>query len=107
MIIFFSDSHLFFFSEYHDYLRLANDWIRQHFIRVNIFIRDPHVTEIHYSASYRIGELLSDLGGCLGLWMGFSVLTIIEVLELIPALMHKLYLASTSQAVEQDSQTKP
>ena len=31
----------------------------------------------------QIGDLLADMGGQVGLWMGLSVLTIFEILELV------------------------
>ena len=74
----------FLFPGYHSYLYKANRWIKGHFLRISIYMKDPQVVEYRYQAAYGLQEFLSDLGGSLGLWMGFSILTVVELFELIP-----------------------
>ena len=54
------------------------DWISASFARVNIYFRDVTVLEKGQSASYKWTDLLADVGGILGLWVGVSFITIFE-----------------------------
>jgi hypothetical protein len=53
------------------------------FARLNVYIADSNVVKIMETEDYSHSQLLSDLGGQLGLWVGISVITLVEVLELI------------------------
>lgn len=53
------------------------------FARLNIFIADSNVLTTEESADYTLNQLLSDIGGQLGLWIGTSVITLTEVVELL------------------------
>ncbi len=57
-------------------------WINTSFARVNVYFRD--VTIIHRSQvpAYNWNDLLADIGGTLGLWVGVSVMTIFEFVTL-------------------------
>ncbi len=58
------------------------DWISSSFARVNIYFRDVTVLEVGQSASYKWTDLLADVGGILGLWVGVSFITIFEFFNL-------------------------
>ena len=53
------------------------------FARLNVYIADSNVLKTEESEDYSQSQLLSDIGGQLGLWVGISVITLAEVLELI------------------------
>nr|URS64681.1 Wamide-gated sodium channel [Malacoceros fuliginosus] len=53
------------------------------FARLNVYIADSNVLKTEESEEYTQSQLLSDIGGQLGLWVGISVITLAEVLELI------------------------
>ncbi len=53
------------------------------FARLNVYIADCNVLKTEESEDYSQSQLLSDIGGQLGLWVGISVITLAEVLELI------------------------
>ncbi|ELT93367.1 hypothetical protein CAPTEDRAFT_212912 [Capitella teleta] len=55
----------------------------QDFARLNVYIADSNVLKTEESEDYVQSQLLSDLGGQLGLWVGISVITIVEILELV------------------------
>ena len=53
------------------------------FARLNVYIADSNVLKTEESEDYVQSQLLSDIGGQLGLWVGISVITLAEVLELV------------------------
>ncbi len=63
------------------------EWISSSFARVNIYFRDITVLEKGQSASYKWTDLLADVGGILGLWVGVSFITIFEFMSLFGNLM--------------------
>ena len=67
---------------------LQNDLITKNFARVNIYIQDPTVEVHSQMASYELPNLASDIGGTFGLWIGMSLITWCEVLELLVAMAY-------------------
>ncbi|KAF8385132.1 deg-1 [Pristionchus pacificus] len=60
----------------------------EHFYRMNAAMVEVFYEQLNYellqeSEAYGIVNLIADFGGHLGLWMGFSVITIVEVIALI------------------------
>nr|URS64682.1 FMRFamide-gated sodium channel 1 [Malacoceros fuliginosus] len=53
------------------------------FARLNVYIADSNVVKTQESEDYTRNQLVSDIGGQLGLWVGISLITLAEVLELI------------------------
>ncbi len=56
-------------------------WIRSSFAGVHIYFKDMHTTSVSQVASHTLEELGADIGGCLGLWVGMSVLTVVKFLS--------------------------
>ncbi len=50
-------------------------WVTNHFVKLNIYSRNDLVLVKEETPKYTITNLLSSIGGCLGLWVGISVLT--------------------------------
>ena len=53
------------------------------FAKINVYITDSNVLEIAEEPATTITQLISDVGGQLGIWIGVSVITISEVIETI------------------------
>lgn len=68
-------------------LNSASVTIRHNFIRLNIYLQEASATEHLQMPAYRLVDLFADIGGTFLLWMGVSVLTIVELFELIMALL--------------------
>jgi uncharacterized membrane protein len=60
-------------------------------VRLNVYLEDLNVIEFKQSPAYLIEDLFADIGGTLGLWMGISVLTIMELIELLIQLVLLLF----------------
>ncbi|XP_067683451.1 FMRFamide-activated amiloride-sensitive sodium channel-like [Haliotis asinina] len=69
----------------------ASNLIRQNLLRLNIYLEDLSVVEFRQLPAYGLADLFADIGGTLGLWMGISVLTIMELMELIARLILLLF----------------
>ena len=58
-------------------------WIQNSFYRLNVYFRE-RIVEVHTQVlNYPFEDLCSSIGGCLGLWVGCSVISIIEILQLL------------------------
>ncbi|KAL8590301.1 hypothetical protein ACOMHN_006417 [Nucella lapillus] len=76
-----------------DNLREASTDIRQNLLRLNVYLEDLSVVKYKQMPAYGMEDLFADIGGTLGLWMGVSVLTIMELLELVFRLSHLFFKA--------------
>ncbi|XP_013400770.1 FMRFamide-activated amiloride-sensitive sodium channel-like [Lingula anatina] len=57
--------------------------IRRNFLRLNVYFEDLSVQENVEIASYEFQDFFSDLGGTFGFWIGVSMLTLCELIELL------------------------
>ncbi|XP_012942494.1 amiloride-sensitive sodium channel subunit gamma-like [Aplysia californica] len=58
------------------------NYYRENMLRVAIYFEDLTEKHVESRPSYDWNRVLSDIGGQLGLWLGFSILTAMEWLEL-------------------------
>lgn len=58
-------------------------FIQTNFLRLEIYFESFDFLEFVTQPKYDWGNLLGDIGGHLGLWLGFSLLTVMEVMELL------------------------
>ncbi|KAL8599243.1 hypothetical protein ACOMHN_007959 [Nucella lapillus] len=58
------------------------DYIRFNIARINIYFKQLNYEHLKTSPAYDWSRLLSDLGGQFGLWLGFSLLTALEIVQL-------------------------
>ncbi|XP_073243066.1 epithelial sodium channel subunit alpha-like [Porites lutea] len=57
--------------------------MRKNVLKVQVFFEELNVEYIAERISYELPDFASDIGGQLGLWIGFSVLTIAEFIEFV------------------------
>ncbi|CAH3139010.1 unnamed protein product [Pocillopora meandrina] len=57
-----------------------------HFLKLKIYYGELDFEVIEEEEAYTMPSFLSDIGGLMGMWIGISVLTIVELLELIAVL---------------------
>lgn len=63
---------------------------RSNVLKLNIFYEELNYEFIREERSYVLVNFVSDLGGSLGLWIGMSVLSFAEVLELLLLIAYAL-----------------
>ena len=67
-----------------DYFRDENRYSTlKDFARLNVYIADSNVVVTQETADFDPNQLVSDIGGQLGIWVGISVITLSEVVELV------------------------
>jgi hypothetical protein len=59
------------------------DFINYNFARLNVYLRDLESLHTEQQVAYPLSNLFSDIGGSLGLWVGLSLLTLVELLQLL------------------------
>ncbi|GFS14859.1 amiloride-sensitive sodium channel subunit gamma [Elysia marginata] len=72
------------------YKKIDKRQFAQNFLKVSIFYEDLNYENITEQASYELTQFFSDIGGALGLWMGLSVVALLEVLHFLTSLMRLL-----------------
>ncbi|KJH44447.1 hypothetical protein DICVIV_09526 [Dictyocaulus viviparus] len=74
-----------FKKELPDYLEnfeFGDKFVRENFAMVNVFLQQMHLEHWSQARTYGFWSLACDIGGALGLFLGASMLTIIELLYL-------------------------
>ncbi|XP_070560646.1 acid-sensing ion channel 2-like [Ptychodera flava] len=61
---------------------LPSGHFEKNLAKLNIFFQELAVHEVEEEKAYNIFGLLCDIGGSLGLWLGGSILTVIEILDI-------------------------
>jgi len=70
--------------------QLANlDLIKNNFIQISIKMREKSTKVVKYSPAVTWDTIASNLGGSLNLWLGISVMTAAEIVELIYFLLKR------------------
>ncbi len=58
------------------------EWTHKHFLRLNVFANSKNILVQEQVPQYSESDLLSLIGGCLGLWLGMSIISIAEFFNL-------------------------
>ena len=82
-----------------------------HPCQVRIYYNSLEVTEIKDSPRYTLGSFVNELGGCLSLFLGISMVMVFELIELIARMIASLACCiisnkNHSQAVADDKKVK-
>ncbi|XP_011405346.1 PREDICTED: acid-sensing ion channel 5-like [Amphimedon queenslandica] len=64
-------------------VKMNKSAIRDNFLSVHVFLLDLETKETYSHNSFDISELLGELGGTMGLFLGINILAIVEVIILI------------------------
>ncbi len=66
---------------------VASEWVNKNFLAVDIYFEVLHFQSTVQMSTYSLGALLSDIGGMLGLWIGMSILSGIEIVDMLTTLV--------------------
>jgi len=67
-------------ENYADFENNLKQHLGDNLIYLDIYYDDMKVVTIEENIADNISSLISDLGGQLGLWLGISILTVVEIL---------------------------
>uniref|UniRef100_H2YK56 Uncharacterized protein n=1 Tax=Ciona savignyi TaxID=51511 RepID=H2YK56_CIOSA len=63
--------------------RVSEDYVRNNFAKLNIFFEALNYETIEQKVAYEIPGLFGDIGGQMGLFIGASILTILELFDYV------------------------
>ncbi len=75
---------------------LNTKWVKESFYRLNVYFRESTVEQHIQVASFSLADLWSGVGGILGLWLGISVMTIIETMSFLVNFVTNCFKRKTS-----------
>lgn len=70
-------------SVYDEYVKKLGQEALRDFVKINVYVGDSNVLQATEQPAISFTEMLSNVGGQLGLWIGVSVITICEVVEVV------------------------
>ena len=62
---------------------LSNEFVRRNFLKISVFFGDMTYRKITEVRQYPLDGLISDIGGQMGIWLGASMFSVIELLCLL------------------------
>ena len=66
-----------------DLYKISPQQAQQNYLQVDIYFMSLNVKSIKETARYNVVTFIATLGGSLGVWVGFSVCMLFELLELL------------------------
>ena len=74
-------------------------WVQKHFLNLNVFANSNVVSVTSEIPKYTVSDLFCNVGGCLGLWVGMSVITLVETMDLIVKVLNEILFSSYKSKV--------
>ena len=62
---------------------LSDEFVRRNFLKISVFFSDMTYRKITEVRQYPLDGLISDIGGQMGIWLGASMFSVIELLFLL------------------------
>ena len=75
---------------YKSYVQKNGKKVLSDFSRIIVYMKDDAIQKIIESPLMILPQLLSEIGGQLGIWVGVSIITLSEVIELVVNLLSQL-----------------
>ncbi|XP_075244718.1 uncharacterized protein LOC142338719 isoform X3 [Convolutriloba macropyga] len=72
--------------------RLIKEDVRENFVRLEVFYNSLQFRSLNETASYEFVDLLSDFGGNISLWLGWSIFALVELVIFIVHCFQALYI---------------
>jgi uncharacterized membrane protein len=61
----------------------GDDYVKRNLVELNVYVQTNLITNIVESQEYELIQLISDLGGVLGLYLGMCIMSAVEMLEMV------------------------
>ena len=71
--------------------KLIKEDVRENFVRLELFYNSLRFRSLNESASYEFVDLLSDFGGNISLWLGWSIFALVELVIFIMHCFEAIY----------------
>ena len=79
-------------QSYVDFEQNLKTHLSDNLIYLDIYFDDMKVTKVEQNIADNISSLISDLGGQLGLWLGISILTVVEIIYCLCVIVPRYWL---------------
>ena len=76
--------------------------LSENLIYLDIYFDDMRITKIQENIADNLSSLVSDVGGQLGLWLGISILTVVEILFCCCVIIPKFWLKKCGLIKEEE-----
>ncbi|GMR44572.1 hypothetical protein PMAYCL1PPCAC_14767, partial [Pristionchus mayeri] len=80
----------------------CNEWYRRNALVLKVHFEKLRVSTYTQGATYPFVSLLSDVSGHAGLWLGVSVVTMVEIVSLLVFCLHNLIFKRKSVGDEEE-----
>ncbi|KAK7496042.1 hypothetical protein BaRGS_00012743 [Batillaria attramentaria] len=90
-----------------NYLLMGKDLEEEDFVKLYVYFKDLMYQKIDQQKAYESQNLISDIGGQLGLWLGLSAITIGELCGLLLSLFRSLTAVSPKDDNSSKTPVKP
>ncbi|XP_072050916.1 epithelial sodium channel subunit beta-like isoform X2 [Amphiura filiformis] len=81
-------------------------FVEKNVVKLNVYYDELTYDYIYHTATYGEYDLLSDIGGNVGLWIGISVLTVVELFELLYDVIILCFVKAKSAGEKSTSEKK-
>jgi hypothetical protein len=79
--------------------------VKRNLVELNVYVQTNSITCIVESQDYELIQMLSDLGGVLGLYLGMCLMSAMEMLEMVCLLLYiawrRMYGAVSTEQYEE------
>ncbi|CAH1782679.1 unnamed protein product [Owenia fusiformis] len=80
-------------SDHFEFENVSKNWgdeLRANFLRINVYFKDTETKYIIEEENFPLVSMISEIGGVLGLFIGVSLITILEVFVLCSSIIYTL-----------------
>ncbi|XP_011408196.1 PREDICTED: acid-sensing ion channel 5-like [Amphimedon queenslandica] len=81
---------------------MSVDYIKDNFLSINVFVDDLQLTTTITKYTFGVAELLGEIGGQMGLFLGISIISIVEVVVLFLDELKRLFCTKKMREKMQD-----
>jgi hypothetical protein len=93
---------------YESYFNLSNRHeAKKQFTKLKVYLLDSNVIKTEETPDYPVNDLLSDIGGQMELWMGISLLSLVEVMQYAAVILRYITCCGKKKSKNKTPTSKP